>query len=136
MTKSKKKHELGRMVWEFVERVQELSREIVYAELATKISAPGTPHLPRRRAAQRVELSPGRFLLVSGRKRNALELRAHQTILLEAIRKDPGRSIEAIADDLKLSAKDLHLPRRRLIAEGLIHTQGAKRATTYWPGKS
>ncbi len=47
----------------------------------------------------------------------------------------PGLRIEQINKELGTSTRDLALPIRKLIADGAIRTEGAKRSTKYFPGE-
>jgi len=44
--------------------------------------------------------------------------------------------VEQIKLALGASTKDLALPMRKLVASGAVRSEGAKRATTYFPGKA
>ena len=50
------------------------------------------------------------------------------------VTKHPGLRIEQINKQLGTSTKDLALPIRKLIADGVIKTKGKKRSTTYFAG--
>ena len=70
-----------------------------------------------------------------GAKRSPEELLRARDAFLDAVKADPGLGIEALAKQIGFSTKDLALPVRKLLGEGLIHKKGEKRATRYYPGK-
>lgn len=55
--------------------------------------------------------------------------------LVEYIRKNPGVRVEQIKKELGVSTKELALPLRKLVSEGVLRTEGLKRATSYHPAK-
>jgi hypothetical protein len=71
-----------------------------------------------------------------GEKRDPAELEAIAAKFVAFVTKNPGLRIEQANAQLGTTTKDLALPIRKLIADGAIRTKGAKRATTYHPGKS
>jgi hypothetical protein len=71
-----------------------------------------------------------------GAKRTAEELDQLADSFVEFVAKNPGLRIEQINKQLGTSTKDLALPIRKMIADGVIKTKGKKRSTAYFPGKS
>lgn len=69
-----------------------------------------------------------------GEKRSKDDLADLRAKLVEFITANPGMRIELINKQMGLNAGDAFLPLKRLLKEGAISTQGARRATTYWPG--
>jgi len=67
-----------------------------------------------------------------GEKRTADELETLTKALQGEVKKQPGRGIEAIAEGMGVSTKELALPVRKLLADGKIKTKGQKRATKYF----
>lgn len=51
------------------------------------------------------------------------------------VKSHPGLRIEQINKELGTTTKDLALPIRKLIADGLISAKGKKRSTMYFPGR-
>jgi predicted transcriptional regulator len=51
------------------------------------------------------------------------------------VKANPGLRIEQINKQLGTTTKDLALPIRKLISEGMLKAKGQKRSTTYFPGK-
>ena len=71
-----------------------------------------------------------------GAKRSADELEQLAESFVEFVTKNPGLRIEQINKQLGTSTKDLALPIRKMIADGVVKTKGKKRSTAYFPGKS
>ncbi len=71
-----------------------------------------------------------------GAKRDAGEIEATARRFAAFVESHPGLRIEQINQGLGTTTKDLALPIRKLIADGKITSQGQKRSTTYFAGKS
>lgn len=67
-----------------------------------------------------------------GAKRTAEELDQLADSFVEFVKSNPGLRIEQINKQLGTSTKDLALPIRKLIGEGVIKAKGKKRSTTYF----
>src|SRR5580765_1141373 len=70
-----------------------------------------------------------------GAKRTAADLEALSEKFATFVRANPGLRIEQINKELGTTTKDLALPIRKLIADGVVNAKGQKRSTTYFPGK-
>src|SRR5688500_17719233 len=70
-----------------------------------------------------------------GAKRTAEELEQLADSFVEFVTKNPGLRIEQINKQLNTSTKDLALPIRKLLSEGVIKAKGKKRSTAYFPGE-
>lgn len=70
-----------------------------------------------------------------GEKRTAEELDELQDRFLEFVRANPGLRIEQINKQLGTSTKDLQLPIRKMISDGVLKAKGEKRSTTYTAGE-
>jgi len=70
-----------------------------------------------------------------GAKRTATELEQLADSFVEFVKANPGLRIEQINKQLGTSTKDLALPIRKLLAEGVIKAKGKKRSTAYFPGE-
>ena len=70
-----------------------------------------------------------------GAKRTADELDQLADAFVEFVTKNPGLRIEQINKQLGTSTKDLALPIRKLLADGVIKAKGKKRSTAYFPGE-
>lgn len=71
----------------------------------------------------------------TGAKRTAADLEALSERVASFVKANPGLRIEQINKELGTVTKDLALPIRKLISEGLITSKGQKRSTTYYAGK-
>jgi hypothetical protein len=67
-----------------------------------------------------------------GEKRTSDELEGLADKFVEYVQKNPGLRIEQINRELGTSTKDLALPIRKLIAEGVIKGKGEKRSRQYF----
>ncbi|HSR98635.1 MAG TPA: hypothetical protein VLM79_16375, partial [Kofleriaceae bacterium] len=70
-----------------------------------------------------------------GAKRTAADLEALSSKFASYVRANPGLRIEQINKELGTTTKDLALPIRKLISDGMIKAKGKKRSTTYFPGR-
>jgi hypothetical protein len=70
-----------------------------------------------------------------GSKRTSDELDQLADGFVEYVTKNPGLRIEQINKQLGTSTKDLALPIRKLLADGVIKAKGKKRSTAYFPGE-
>ena len=85
---------------------------------------------------------PGSAFAIAGRgrgrgaKRTAEELEQLADSFVEFVKGNPGLRIEQINKQLGTSTKDLALPIRKLLADGVIKAKGKKRSTAYFPGEA
>ena len=70
-----------------------------------------------------------------GAKRSPADLEALSEQFASFVKANPGLRIEQINKQLGTTTKDLALPIRKLIADGVVTAKGKKRSTTYFPGK-
>ncbi len=70
-----------------------------------------------------------------GAKRTANELDQLADGFVEFVKAHPGLRIEQINKQLGTSTKDLALPIRKLLADGVIKAKGKKRSTAYFAGE-
>src|SRR5262245_25151166 len=70
-----------------------------------------------------------------GAKRTPADLAALSDRVASFVKTNPGLRIEQINKQLDTTTKDLALPIRKLISDGVITAKGKKRSTTYFPGK-
>jgi hypothetical protein len=70
-----------------------------------------------------------------GAKRSPADLAALSDRVASFVKTNPGLRIEQINKQLDTTTKDLALPIRKLISDGVIAAKGKKRSTTYFPGK-
>lgn len=85
-----------------------------------------------RAATSGISLGRGRG---RGAKRTTDELDQLADAFVEFVTKNPGLRIEQINKQLGTSTKDLALPIRKLLAEGVVKAKGKKRSTAYFPGE-
>ena len=69
-----------------------------------------------------------------GAKRPAGEIAQTKDTVYSYIRSNPGQRIEQINKTLGTRTSDLSLPLKKLLSEGALRTEGARRATKYFPG--
>jgi hypothetical protein len=129
--------EMNRTVQEFVAQISELARRAALNSLESAFSgkvasgsgsrvAPATSPGPAR---------PGRPPGGRGAKRTAEDLEALSSQVASFVKAHPGLRIEQINKELGTTTKDLALPIRKLLADGMITSKGQKRSTTYFPGR-
>ena len=132
-------NEMNHAVQGFVAQITELARRAAIDTLesafhgrasrngatAVAVSAPSTPAVARA----------GRPRGGRGAKRSAADLEALSERFASFVKSSPGLRIEQINKELGTTTKDLALPIRKLIAEGIISAKGQKRSTTYFAGK-
>jgi len=70
-----------------------------------------------------------------GAKRTAEDLEALSAKFASFVKSNPGLRIEQINKELGTTTKDLALPIRKLISDGMITAKGEKRSTTYFAGR-
>ena len=85
-----------------------------------------------RAAGAEISLGRGRG---RGAKRTADELEHLADSFVEFVTKNPGLRIEQINKQLGTTTKDLALPIRKLLADGVVKAKGKKRSTAYFPGE-
>jgi len=126
-------HEMNQVVDGFVAQVTELARRAALNTLEATFASHGAGRAPTvapPRSAPPVGRPRGR-----GAKRRPEDLEALSNQFASFVKSHPGLRIEQINKELGTTTKDLALPIRKLIAEGLISAKGKKRSTTYSPGR-
>jgi hypothetical protein len=137
-------NEISRLVSGFVTQITELARRAAIETLGSALHvAPAPTHTGPRRGRP-----PGSVNKVStastastaprgkkGAKRSAGDLLKLSERLHDFVGKHPGLRIEQINKEMGTTTRDLALPIRKLIADGAIHSKGAKRATIYFKGE-
>ncbi|MBV8756283.1 MAG: hypothetical protein JO257_03340 [Deltaproteobacteria bacterium] len=113
--------EMDRVVQGFVSQITELARRAAIEMVEKSLGKSGA------RGSGRVALSRGR-----GAKRTSADLEQISSHFVSFVTKHPGLRIEQINKELGTSTKDLALPIRKLVADGVIKTKGKKRSTTYF----
>jgi hypothetical protein len=126
---------MNRTVQGFVAQITELARRAALDTLESAFGGRGG-----RGAANGIAVvaPPGRLGRPRGGrsgKRTPADLEALSERFGSFVKANPGLRIEQINKQLGTSTKDLALPIRKLISEGVISTKGQKRSTTYFAGK-
>jgi len=129
-------HEMNRTVQGFVSQITELARR---AAIDTLESAFGGRIAGNGAAVVAAAVAgvgrAGRPRGGRGAKRTPADLAALSDRVASFVKTNPGLRIEQINKQLDTTTKDLALPIRKLISEGVIAAKGKKRSTTYFPGK-
>ena len=129
--------QMNHTVQSFVAQISELARR---AALDTLESAFGSSTTRGGSAAATAASSlpsarVGRPAGARGAKRTAEDLQATSQRLVSFIKANPGLRIEQINKELGTTTKDVALPIRKLITDGVLTSKGNKRSTTYFPGR-
>jgi len=132
-------NEMNRVVQGFVAQITELARRAAIDTLESAFGgrAPRSA-APAVAAATTAVASTGRVGRPRGgrgAKRTSADLEALSEQFASFVKANPGLRIEQINKQLGTTTKDLALPIRKLISEGVISAKGQKRSTTYFPGK-
>jgi len=131
-------NEMNRAVQGFVAQITELARraaidtlESAFGGRAARSSAPAPVAPVATASIGRV----GRPRGGRGAKRTSADLEALSERFASFVKANPGLRIEQINKQLGTTTKDLALPIRKLISEGVVSAKGQKRSTTYFAGK-
>ena len=139
--------EMNRTMQSFVTQITELARRAAIDTLESAFGGRAAAAAARnggRRGggpAAAVAVAPvttartGRPRGGRGAKRSPEDLESLSETFASFVKGNPGLRIEQINKQLGTTTKDLALPIRKLIAEGVIATKGQKRSTTYFAGK-
>jgi hypothetical protein len=126
-------NEMNRVVQGFVGQITELARRAAIDTLESAFGGRGNG------AAMAAVVSSagraGRPRGGRGAKRTPADLAALSDRVASFVKTNPGLRIEQINKQLDTTTKDLALPIRKLISDGVITAKGKKRSTTYFPGK-
>jgi len=131
-------NDMNQVVQGFVAQITELARR---AALDTLESAFGGKASRGRGAPAAIALPTvgvtrvGRPRGGRGAKRTAADLEALSEKFASFVKANPGLRIEQINKELGTTTKDLALPIRKLVADGIVTAKGQKRSTTYFAGK-
>jgi len=130
--------ELNQAIEAFSAQVAELARRAAVAALEDGFDRHAAA-APRGRGAAPADAprpgAPGRPKGGRGNKRTAEDLERTSIALLKHIVANPGQRVEQISKAIGIPTKELALPIRKLIAEGILLTKGQRRATTYTRSK-
>ena len=122
--------DMNRTVQGFVAQITELARRAALDTLESAFGSKGVRGAGGGAAGQVGRPRGGR-----GAKRTAADLEALSSKFASFVKSNPGLRIEQINKELGTTTKDLALPIRKLISEGMIKAKGKKRSTTYFPGR-
>lgn len=117
--------EMDRVVQGFVAQISDLARRAALEMIEKSLGQSG---VRSGRGALRLS-SGGRG---RGAKRTAADLEQISSHFVSFVSKHPGLRIEQINKELGTTTKDLALPIRKLVSDGVIKTKGKKRSTTYF----
>jgi hypothetical protein len=121
--------EMNRVVQGFVAQITELARRAAIDTLEGALGRGGGGS-GRVKAAALVGRPRGK-----GAKRTSDELDHLSDAFVDYVKENPGLRIEQINKSLGTTTKDLALPIRKLLADGVVKSKGQKRSTTYFPGE-
>lgn len=127
--------EMNRVVQGFVAQITELARRAAIDTLESAFGSRGGRGAPAVAALAANFGRVGRPRGGRGAKRTAADLEKLSEQFALFVKTNPGLRIEQINKQLGTTTKDLALPIRKLISEGVINAKGQKRSTTYFPGK-
>jgi hypothetical protein len=130
---------MNRTVQEFVAQISELARRAALTTLESAFTA-GVSRKPGATAAVAVPAIAsvgrvGRPRGGPGAKRSSEDLEALCQRVASFVKANPGLRVEQINKEIGTTTKDLALPIRKLLADGMITSKGQKRSTTYFPGR-
>ena len=129
--------EMNRVVQGFVAQITELARRAAIDTLESAFGGRGGRGGPAAAAA----IAAAGFGRVGrprggrGAKRTSADLEALSERFASFVKSNPGLRIEQINKQLGTTTKDLALPIRKLISDGVVTAKCQKRSTTYFPGR-
>jgi hypothetical protein len=127
--------EMNRVVQGFVAQITELARRAAIDTLESAFGGRSGRSAPAAAALVATLGRVGRPRGGRGAKRSSADLEALSQRFASFVKANPGLRIEQINKELGTTTKDLALPIRKLISEGVISAKGQKRSTTYFGGK-
>jgi hypothetical protein len=134
-------NEMNRTVQGFVAQITQLAHRAAIDTLESAFTGRGGGgggggRNGSRAAAVLATVGPrGRARGGRGAKRTPADLEALSQKFAAFVKSHPGLRIEQINKELGTTTKDLALPIRKLIADGMISVKGKKRSTTYFVGR-
>jgi hypothetical protein len=131
--------EMNRTVQGFVAQITELARRAALDTLESafsgRVARGGAGSVATATNGVKHAGRVGRPRGGRGVKRSPADLEALSEKFASFVKANPGLRIEQINKELGTSTKDLALPIRKLISDGMVTAKGKKRSTTYFPGK-
>jgi hypothetical protein len=132
-------NEMNRTVQGFVAQITQLAHRAAIDTLESAFTGRAGGGRNGSRPAAVVALATvgarGRSRGGRGAKRTPADLEALSQKFASFVKSHPGLRIEQINKELGTTTKDLALPIRKLIADGMISAKGKKRSTTYFAGR-
>jgi hypothetical protein len=129
-------NEMNHTVQGFVAQITELARRAAINTLESAFGVQAARGAaPAAAAATTSAPRAGRPRGGRGVKRTPADIEAMSERVGSFVKANPGLRIEQINKELGTTTKDLALPIRKLISEGVVATKGQKRSTTYFPGR-
>jgi hypothetical protein len=138
-------NEMNRTVQSFVAQITQLAHRAAIDTLESAFTGRssggggggGARNGSRATALAMPAIGGGRGRARGGRgaKRTPEDLEALSQKFATFVKTNPGLRIEQINKELGTTTKDLALPIRKLIADGMITAKGKKRSTTYFVGR-
>jgi hypothetical protein len=125
--------DMNRTVQGFVAQITELARRAAIDTLESAFGSKGGRGAGALVVAGAGQV--GRPRGGRGAKRTAADLEALSSKFASFVKSNPGLRIEQINKELGTTTKDLALPIRKLISDGVVKAKGKKRSTTYFPGR-
>jgi hypothetical protein len=129
---------MNRVVQGFVAQITELARRAAIDTLESAFGSRGGGGGGRGSPVAAIAASFGRVGRPRGgrgAKRSSADLEALSERFASFVKANPGLRIEQINKQLGTTTKDLALPIRKLISEGMITAKGQKRSTVYFASK-
>jgi hypothetical protein len=126
-------NEMNRVVQGFVAQITDLARRAAIESLESALKGGMSRGGRGGGSALSFGSTRGRG---KGIKRTSDELDGLSDKFVEFVKTNPGLRIEQINKQLGTTTKDLQLPIRKLVAEGVLKVKGQKRSTQYFPGAS
>jgi hypothetical protein len=137
------KAQISQATNQFLGEIVDLARRHTGAVFSSAFASLGTLETGRPRSAERRSDTAGvraDRLTSAGRrysaKRDPADLDRLAAKFAQFVRVSPGLRIEQVNKQLGTKTSELALPIRKLVAGGVVATQGEKRSTTYHPGKN
>jgi len=131
-------NEMNRAVDSFVAQITDLARRAAMDTLESAFGGrAGRAGGARAKlaAAMTAVARVGRPRGGRGAKRTAEDIEALSSKFASFVKANPGLRIEQINKELGTTTKELALPIRKLVTEGMISAKGNKRSTAYFPGR-
>ncbi len=126
--------EMNRVVQGFVAQITDLARRAAIDTLESALGGGSSGGRGARGGGGSSSFSGAGRGRGKGIKRTSDELDGLSDQFVDYVKSNPGLRIEQINKSLGTTTKDLQLPIRKLIAEGVVKVKGQKRSTQYFPG--